>query len=415
MTSSPATDALYRSSADLLSEAVHQNDGLSVTGILERSFTFAFRSMVYPQIWEDPRVDVEALEPKPGEHLVGIASGGCNILSYLVAAPVRVTAIDLNPAHIALNKLKLAALKHLPDHAAFFRFCGSANDAANVADYDRHLRSHLDEETLAYWEGSDIVGRRRVTRFARGFHRFGLLGRCIGAGHLLAKLYRKDPRKMLDARSLEEQRAIFRSELAPLFDKRFVRWILGHRMSLYGLGIPPAQYVSLAEGTSTAAEVVRARLERLRPRSVEDIRAADASVAAFSAQMGEALGELKAFLFSELYRHSRVMSRMHAAESIVRAASAVELEDVRKLDSTPAGKDVSKISFKSANGLNITFRIRKDGDAHWLSITAVGEGDAMKQAGDVTAKTGGWEFKLPASKTESLLKRRVELLDDKAS
>jgi S-adenosylmethionine-diacylglycerol 3-amino-3-carboxypropyl transferase len=68
---------------------------------------------------------------------------------------------------------------------------------------------------------------------------------------------------MLTARSAEEQHRVFRSELAPLFDKRFVRWLLGHRMSLYGLGIPPAQYVSLSDGASTAADVVRARLEKL--------------------------------------------------------------------------------------------------------------------------------------------------------
>jgi S-adenosylmethionine-diacylglycerol 3-amino-3-carboxypropyl transferase len=68
---------------------------------------------------------------------------------------------------------------------------------------------------------------------------------------------------MLAARSVEEQRQIFRTELAPLFDKRFVRRLLGHRMSLYGLGIPPAQYVSLSDGAATAADVVRARLEKL--------------------------------------------------------------------------------------------------------------------------------------------------------
>ena len=35
-------------------------------------------------------------------------------------------------------------------------------------------------------------------------------------------------------------------ELAPVFDKRFVRWLTKHPASLYGLGIPPAQYRSLA-------------------------------------------------------------------------------------------------------------------------------------------------------------------------
>jgi S-adenosylmethionine-diacylglycerol 3-amino-3-carboxypropyl transferase len=252
-----------RASAKLLGDAVHRNSAFSLAGLHERAFTFAFRGLVYPQIWEDPRVDLEALELSPRSRIVTIASGGCNVMSYLTGDPERIVAVDLNATHIALNKLKLAALKHLPDHASFLQLFGAADTPANVEAYDRFLRGHLDDATRAYWEGTDLRGRRRITRFARGFHRFGLLGRFIGAGHLLARLYGKDPKKMLTARSAEEQHRVFRSELAPLFDKRFVRWLLGHRMSLYGLGIPPAQYVSLSDGASTAADVVRARLEKL--------------------------------------------------------------------------------------------------------------------------------------------------------
>ncbi len=105
----------------------------------------------------------------------------------------------------------------------------------------------------------------------------------------------------------------------------------------------------------------------------------------------------------------------YAAETILRAAGAIELEDVRQLTAPPAGKDVSKVTFESAGGLAITYRIRKDGDAQWLSITAAGDGETKKQADDVTAKTGGWEYKISPGKMESLLKRRAELLDDKAS
>jgi S-adenosylmethionine-diacylglycerol 3-amino-3-carboxypropyl transferase len=252
-----------RASAKLLGEAVHRSSAFSLAGLHERAFTFAFRGLVYPQIWEDPRVDLEALQLSPRSRIVTIASGGCNVMSYLVGNPEQIVAVDLNATHIALNKLKLAALTHLPDHASFLQFFGAADTAGNVDAYDRHLRRHLDAATLAYWQGTDLLGRRRVTRFARRFHRFGLLGRFIGAGHLLARLYGKDPRKMLTARSREEQTRIFRTELAPLFDKRIVRRLLGHRMSLYGLGIPPAQYVSLSDGAPTAADVVRARLEKL--------------------------------------------------------------------------------------------------------------------------------------------------------
>ena len=101
---------------------MHQNSALSPAGILERTFTFAFRSMVYPQIWEDPRADMEALELTPQSRMLTIASGGCNVMSYLTANPARIYAIDLNETHIALLKLKIAAAQHLPNHATFFAF-----------------------------------------------------------------------------------------------------------------------------------------------------------------------------------------------------------------------------------------------------------------------------------------------------
>ncbi|MBY0519576.1 MAG: DUF3419 family protein, partial [Sphingomonas sp.] len=67
--------------------AVHRHDHLSKQGLLERAFTFAFRGLVYAQIWEDPAVDLEALAVTPDCHIVQIASGGCNVLSYLTADP----------------------------------------------------------------------------------------------------------------------------------------------------------------------------------------------------------------------------------------------------------------------------------------------------------------------------------------
>lgn len=244
--------------------AVHRHDHLSKQGLLERAFTFAFRGLVYAQIWEDPEVDLEALALTPGCHLVTIASGGCNVLSYLTADPGRITAIDLNTAHIALNKLKLAAARHLPDHGAFHRFFGQANRPENIAAYETHVRPHLDEPTRGYWEGRDLIGRRRIAGFRHGFYRKGLLGGFIGAAHLVAKLHGVDPREMLAARSIEEQRAIFDARLAPVFDRKFVRWLTHQPASLFGLGIPPSQYAALAsDDPDGIAVVLRHRLEKL--------------------------------------------------------------------------------------------------------------------------------------------------------
>lgn len=205
--------------------AVHQHKHLSKQGILERAFTFAFRGLVYAQIWEDPAVDMEALAITPDSHVVTIASGGCNMMSYLTANPRAITAVDLNTAHIALNKLKLVAARHLPDYAAFHRFFAQANSRENVLAYRTYIRPHLDETTLAYWEGRDVIGRRRIGGFAKNVYKRGLLGNFIGVAHLLARLNGVNPKILLTAQSIEEQREIFDRDIAPFFDKGFIKWI----------------------------------------------------------------------------------------------------------------------------------------------------------------------------------------------
>jgi S-adenosylmethionine-diacylglycerol 3-amino-3-carboxypropyl transferase len=256
--------ATNRATAAGLGAAVHRNATFSRAGLLERLFTFAFKGLVYPQIWEDPVVDMEALAIRPDDHIVAIASGGCNVMSYLTANPARIAAVDLNGAHVALNRLKLRAARDLPDYEAFHRFFARADRVENIAAYDRWIKPNLDPVSRAYWEGRTTLGRRRVERFARNFYRYGLLGSFIGAGHLLARAHGKDPREMLRAGSLEEQRALFDSVLAPLFETRSVRWLVRQPATLYGLGIPPAQYHALAgDAEGGMIEVLRDRLRRL--------------------------------------------------------------------------------------------------------------------------------------------------------
>jgi S-adenosylmethionine-diacylglycerol 3-amino-3-carboxypropyl transferase len=247
-----------------LKEAVRRNRAFSREGLLERLFERLFRGLVYTQIWEDPEIDLEALALRPDCHVVAIASGGCNVLSYLTADPARITAVDLSRAHVALNRLKLVAATRLPSWQAFYGFFGTADDPANVAAYHRLIAPHLDPQSRAYWEsrGLQHLGRRRISIFARNAYRHGVLGRFIGIAHAAARVYGVDLRDLLSARSLEEQRRFFETVLAPLFDKPAIRWATANRLSLYGLGIPPAQYEALAGGRDMGA-VLRSRVERL--------------------------------------------------------------------------------------------------------------------------------------------------------
>jgi hypothetical protein len=100
-----------------------------------------------------------------------------------------------------------------------------------------------------------------------------------------------------------------------------------------------------------------------------------------------------------------------AAESIVRALANIDMDDVRKLDAAPTAAGLSTVKIESADGPATTLRLRKDGDAHWLSIAATGEGEAKKAADEINQRTQGWEFKIPASKADSILKKRADLLE----
>lgn len=248
----------------LLERAAHQRPANTRRGALERLFTLMFQGFVYNQIWEDPDVDLEALQLKTHHRLITIASGGCNVLNYLAADPAKIVAVDLNTNHIALTRLKLSALENLPSYEEFFRFFGQANDKANRQAYDNFLSQRLDATTRRYWEKHIPLHGRRINMFARNLYRYGLLGRFIGILHAVAKLHGKKLDGILSARTPAEQRSAFERTIAPLFDVKSVRLLSKSPVSLYALGIPPAQYDELVAGTNgNAIAVLRERVERL--------------------------------------------------------------------------------------------------------------------------------------------------------
>jgi len=246
----------------IIEDAVVRKEAGLGDKLLDKAFALAFRGLVYAQIWEDPVVDMEGLALTPESRVMCIASGSCNALSYLTAGPASVTAVDLNRAHVALGRLKIAAIRHLPNYERFHRFFAHADHKENAEVYRTMIAPHLDAESRAYWEARDIRGRRRISYFTKGLYKQGLLGNFIGLAHVFARLYRIDLGKLLAAETLEEQRAVFERELAPVFDKRFIRWLTDQPASLFGLGIPPAQFEHLA-GDERMAEVLRRRLEKL--------------------------------------------------------------------------------------------------------------------------------------------------------
>ncbi|WP_282092107.1 DUF3419 family protein [Epibacterium ulvae] len=240
--------------------AVNQNAAHTREGLLERLFGWFFKGLVYAQIWEDPVADMNALQITEQDDLVCIASGGCNVMSYLMAQPASITAVDLSPAHVALNKLKVAAPRYL-DQNAFYDLFGHANKDSNIRALDQHVLPHLDQITRAYWNKATWRGQRKQM-FARGLYRHGLLGQFLKFAHALCWAGGVKFDKLLTAQSLDDQNAFFDQEIAPLYDSRFVRFLANRRASLFGLGIPPAQYDKLA--ADTGGDIIAVLRERTR-------------------------------------------------------------------------------------------------------------------------------------------------------
>jgi S-adenosylmethionine-diacylglycerol 3-amino-3-carboxypropyl transferase len=248
---------------ELVSAAVLRGNNLSKRGLLDQMFAFMFRGMVYPQIWEDPEVDLRALRLTPESRVITISSGGCNVFNYLTESPASIMAVDLNPHHIALGRLKATALAQLPNYESFFRFFGYADEKGNVRAFKKHLLAKLDPITRDYWMSRGLRGLR-INLFARNIYRYGVLGRFIGLLHFVAKLTGRNPNRLLTARNMDEQRWLFETLIEPIFETRVLKALCRLPVSYFGLGIPPAQFESLtASSGGNMAGMMRDRLERL--------------------------------------------------------------------------------------------------------------------------------------------------------
>src|ERR1700751_1618903 len=143
-------------SARLIADAVRGGRLHDEQTIWDRIYAFWLRRLVYTQIWEDPEADLAALQLPLGSTIVTVSCGGCNALSYLTAQPAQVYAVDLNQAHLALLKLKLAGIQAFSTYSEFWQFFGEAASPAHADLYRARLRPRLDTQTRAYWDKRNV-------------------------------------------------------------------------------------------------------------------------------------------------------------------------------------------------------------------------------------------------------------------
>ena len=257
-------------SAEQVLDAVATGRLFSSQGVMQRLFAIWFDAFVYNQIWEDPRVDIQALEIGSDSRILTISSGGCNALNYLAAGPESITAVDLNRYHIYLLRLKLAAVRSLPNHEDFFSFFGLGKHSSNLENYQHFVAPVLDDDARSFWEGNDPIGYllhgKRINYFETG----GLYDRSrngyfLRFFHRFAHIVGLRPEDLLLAKSREEQEKLFERNIAPFFDSIVIRTLGQLPVTMFGLGIPPQQLEELRQdvGNGSLVDVYRERARRL--------------------------------------------------------------------------------------------------------------------------------------------------------
>lgn len=249
--------------------AVQNKEITTKDGLLQRLFAIWFDAFVYNQIWEDPRVDLEALQLDQNSRVLTISSGGCNALNYLLSSPQSVTAVDLNKNHIYLLDLKAAACKGLDDHEAFFDLFAKGKTKEAHVEYLKSIADELDRDARDFWEsntlfngllygdrisfftGSGLYEHSRNGYFLRFFHRF--------AGFLGCR-----PELVLAARTPAEQKELYERHIDPFFDSTLIKTIGKLPITMFGLGIPPQQYDELKKDLADGGSIIDIYRERVR-------------------------------------------------------------------------------------------------------------------------------------------------------
>lgn len=255
----------------LVLDAVQQKPANSKEGFLQKLFAVWFDAFVYNQIWEDPRVDLEALKLDAGSRVLTISSGGCNALNYLVESPESVTAVDLNRHHIYLLRLKITALKFLPGYEDFFNFFGLGKHESNVENYRKFIAANLDEATRDFWESNSFLGNLfhgdRINYFQNdGLYQHSRNGYFLRFFHTFSRLLGCHPAEVLKAENPVQQEKLYQKYINPFFDSFFIKFVGKLPVTMFGMGIPPQQYAELKKDLAagkTVIDIYRERAHRL--------------------------------------------------------------------------------------------------------------------------------------------------------
>ncbi|KAG5942004.1 hypothetical protein E4U60_007550 [Claviceps pazoutovae] len=211
---------------------------------------------IYAFTWEDARVDEWLLKLGPEDKVLAISSAGDNILSYLAQSPARVHAVDLNPTQNHLLELKAAAYTALP-YEDFWKMFGDGKHDQFRALLVNKLSPHLSARAFQFWLSNTHVFQNKS---GYGLYDTGGSRHAIRAMRWVARLFglRGTINRLLEARTLNEQREVWRQKVRPaLLSKLVSNLVVAQESFLWSaLGVPKNQ-LAMIEKDHAESDLVK--------------------------------------------------------------------------------------------------------------------------------------------------------------
>jgi len=234
--------------------------------LLEPIITKCYQSKIlFNCAWEDPRLDLEALQLSEGrDKVLVITSAGCNVLALALHGAKHVYSIDLNPCQNALLELKIAAIREF-SYDQFWQLFGRGRMDRFSRLYYPVLRQHLSLSARKFWDEHahyfDGKGWRNSFYF-RGCSGF-LAWLVRGYLHLFPGLW-PAMLELLECQTIEEQKRVYHEKVEKKMWNPVLMWLLGSRAVLALLnGVPDAQRQLLEKegGHATVGLFIKNSLE----------------------------------------------------------------------------------------------------------------------------------------------------------
>ncbi len=330
-----------------------------------------------------------------------LALAAAAAVSLVVAVAVYTSSVPWSHATRSGAPL-FQTLRGAPPHIARIEITQGANTLTLVRDgNDWRLKEHesfpaTDEKVRAFLVG--LSDAELVEPKTRMKDRYALLGladpKAKGASSRLVKLIDDHGKTVAEAIIGQQRRDAFGSGKTGTYVRRpgeAQTWLVNTQI----------------DGGIAMRDWVKPRLFEARPREVKHLRVKSP---------GKEDLDIVLSVDGSEHRLKNIPDGMkikdvNSIDDITEAASSYTFDDVHKIDATPTGDKVSTVTLELANGVTCDFTIRRDGGVAWVTMNAIGEGDAKKTADALMARTKGWEFRVPRSKADAILKDRAEMLE----